>query len=393
MSGRPLKVLVFTTLYPSVADSVHGVFVENRLRQLVSSGEVEARVVAPVPWFPFQSSIFGRYGTFARKPAAEERHGLRITRPRYPVLPKLGWTRVPGWLAKAGIREAQRLREEGFDFDLIDAHYFFPDGVAAAQVATALDRPLVITARGTDLNEIAQAPGPREQVLEAAGVAGGLITVSGALGEVLASIGADPAKVHVLPNGVDGDVFHPAADRAALRDELGLKGPTVLSVGRLVPLKGHSLLVGALAELPGVRLVIFGDGPERDSLTRLAVELGVGDRLQLMGRADHTELARWYAASDVVALASENEGCPNTVLEGLACGAPVVASAVGGIPELIVEDVAGLLVQERSSSNFAQALRDVLGRERDEAGVLSYAQRFSWDATTRGQLELFRSLT
>ena len=75
MSERPLKVLVFTTLYPSVADPVHGVFVENRLRQLVASGQVEARVVAPVPWFPFRSERFGRYGTFARKPAAEERHG------------------------------------------------------------------------------------------------------------------------------------------------------------------------------------------------------------------------------------------------------------------------------------------------------------------------------
>lgn len=393
MSERPLKVLVFTTLYPSVADPIHGVFVENRLRQLVASGEVEARVVAPVPWFPFRSQIFGRYGTFARKPAAEERHGLQITRPRYPVLPKVGWSWVPGWLARAGICEARRLREEGFDFDLIDAHYFFPDGVAAARVATALDRPLVITARGTDLNQIAQEQGPRQQVQEAARVAGGLITVSGALCEVLVGLGADRSRVHVLPNGVDGEVFHPAADRPALRAELGIEGPLVLSVGRLVPLKGHDLLVSALADLPGVSLVIFGDGPERDPLLRLAAERGVGDRVRLLGRASQEELARWYAASDVVALASENEGCPNTVLEGLACGAPVVASAVGGIPELITEEVAGTLVGERTGPRFAAALHAVLQRERDEAGVLAYARRFSWDATTRGQIELFRSLT
>lgn len=393
MSARPLKVLVFTTLYPSVADPVHGVFVENRLRQLVASGEVEARVVAPVPWFPFRSERFGRYGTFARKPAAEERHGLQITHPRYLVLPKVGQTFVPGWLASAGIREARRLRAQGFDFDLIDAHYFYPDGVAAARVAAALDRPLVITARGTDLNEIAQEDGPRRQVIEAARVAGGLITVSGALGEVLVGFGADPAKVRVLSNGVDAQVFHPAADRAALRDELGIDGPQVLSVGRLVQLKGHDLLVRALTELPGVSLVIFGDGPERESLTRLAAELGVADRVRLMGRAPHTELARWYAASDVMALASKNEGCPNAVLEGLACGTPVVASAVGGVPELVTEDVAGALVSERTGPGFAVALRRVLDRERDEAGVLAYARRFSWDATTRGQLELFRSLT
>jgi teichuronic acid biosynthesis glycosyltransferase TuaC len=393
MSARPLKVLVFTTLYPSVADPVHGVFVENRLRQLVASGEVEARVVAPVPWFPLKAEVFGRYGTFARKPAAEERHGLQITHPRYLVLPKVGQTCVPGWLASAGIREARRLRAQGFDFDLIDAHYFFPDGVAAARVASALDRPLVITARGTDLNEIAQQEGPRQQVLEAAQVAGGLITVSQALGEQLVRIGADPGKVRVLPNGVDAQVFHAAEDRAALRAELGLEGPHVLSVGRLVPIKGHDLLVRALGELPDVSLVLFGDGPERGALTRLASELGVADRVRLMGRAPHAELARWYAASDVVALASENEGCPNAVLEGLACGTPVVASEVGGIPELITDEVAGELVAERTGPGFAAALGRVLERPRDEAGVLAYARRFSWDATTRGQLELFRSLT
>lgn len=388
-----MRILVLTTLFPSAADPVHGVFVENRLRQLVDSGEVEARVIAPVPWFPFKSRAFGRYSTFARTPRREVRYGMDVSHPRYPVLPKVGWTRVPGWLASAALREARRLQADGFDFDLIDAHYFYPDGVAAAQVARALRKPLVITARGTDLNVIARHERPRQQVLEAAEVAGGLITVSAALGEVLTGLGADPDKLRVLPNGVDGEVFHAAPDREALRAELRIQGPVVLSVGRLVRLKGHDLLIEALAQLPDVSLVIFGEGPEREALLALAEARGVSGRLRLMGRARHNDLARWYAAADVVALASEHEGCPNVVLEGLACGTPVVASAVGGIPELVTADVAGRLVHERNGPAFAAALRAVLERPRDEAGVLDYARRFSWDATTRGQLELFRSLT
>jgi glycosyltransferase involved in cell wall biosynthesis len=392
MSPRPLRILVFTTLYPGAADPLHGVFVENRLRQLIGSGEIEARVVAPVPWFPLKAEAFGRYGVFARAPQAEERHGVSIAHPRYLALPKIGWTRVPGRLARAGLRAARRLQAEGFDFDLIDAHYFYPDGVAAAHVARELGKPVVITARGTDLNVIARAPRPRAQVLAAARIAGGLIAVSQALAGVLAELGADPAKVRVLPNGVDGAVFRAAPDRAAVRAELGVAGPLILSVGRLVRLKGHELLVRALAELPGATLVLLGEGPERAALESLARTAGVPDRVRLLGRRPQAELARWYAAADVVALASDNEGCPNAILESLACGTPVVASAVGGIPELVTEDVAGILVPERTPAGFAAALRRALARERNEAGVLAYARRFGWDATTRGQLELFRTL-
>ncbi len=392
MSRAPLRILVFTTLYPNAADEGHGIFVENRLRQLVASGEVEARVVAPIPRFPFKSHRFGRYGRFARAPRSETRHGIEILHPRYWVLPKVGWTLVPRWLASAGIRAAQGLRAQGFDFDLIDVHYFYPDGVAAAHLARKLERPLVITARGTDLNVIARYKRPQAQVLEAARVASGLITVSSALGRVLTDMGADGSKLRVLPNGVDGHIFHPTEDRSGLRADLGIVEPLVISVGRLVPIKGHELLLRALALLPGVNLALFGEGPLRESLGNLARELGLEARVRFMGRAPHADLARWYAAADVVALASENEGCPNVLLEALACGTPVVASAVGGIPELVTEECAGALVRERTPQAFAEALGSVLGRERDEGAVLAYARRFSWEATTRGQLELFRSV-
>lgn len=387
-----MKVLVLTTLYPSAADPLHGVFVENRLRHLVASGEVEARVVAPVPWFPLRAGVFGRYATFARTPRAEERHGLPVLHPRYLVLPRVGWTSVPGRLARAGLRAARALQREGFDCDLIDAHYFFPDGVAAAHVARILDKPLVVTARGTDLNVIARQPRAREQVREACRTAGGLVAVSRPLASRLEELGAEPGRIRVLGNGVDGAVFHPAADRDALRAELGVDGPLVLSVGRLVAMKGHALLVRALTRLGGTRLALVGDGPEREALGALAREVGVEDRVRFLGRLPQEEVARWHAAADVVALASDNEGCPNALLEALASGTPVVASAVGGVPDIVADPVAGRLVARREPAAFAEALELVLARPRDEAGVVEYARRFSWEATTAGQLELFRSL-
>ena len=129
-----------------------GVFVENRLRHLLATGEVEARVVAPVPWFPSRHPRFGGYARWASVPFAETRDGIEVSHPRYPLPPKLGMLPHPFLMAAGTLATVLRLRRTGFAFDLIDAHYFYPDGVAALLLGAWLDRPVAITARGTDLN-------------------------------------------------------------------------------------------------------------------------------------------------------------------------------------------------------------------------------------------------
>ena len=161
-----MKLLTFTTLYPNAIQPHHGVFVENRLRHLIASGEVTSRVLAPVPWFPFRNPRFGQYADFARVPDEEERHGIRISHPRFGLIPKIGMTLAPHLLYRAARREAARIRSSGYEFDVIDAHYFYPDGVAAAMLARDLDKPLVITARGTDLNLIPKYAAPRRMIRE-----------------------------------------------------------------------------------------------------------------------------------------------------------------------------------------------------------------------------------
>ncbi|HEX9173229.1 MAG TPA: glycosyltransferase family 4 protein, partial [Telluria sp.] len=146
-----MKILTFSTLFPNSEKPGHGIFVETRLRHLVASGQVEARVVAPVPWFPSAHPRFGQYARQARVPRAELRHGIAVSHPRYPVLPKIGMNVAPLLLAQAVKPAIARLLDEGFDFDLIDAHYFYPDGVAAAMLARHFNKPLVITARGSDI--------------------------------------------------------------------------------------------------------------------------------------------------------------------------------------------------------------------------------------------------
>jgi len=388
---RPLRILSLTTLYPSASRPNHGVFVENRLRQLVASGEVDLRVVAPVPWFPLHASWLGDYARHARTPGEETRHGIAISHPRYPVLPRIGMSIAP-FLLEAALRgPVTRLLQAWGGCDLIDAHYFYPDGVAAVLLGLRLGKPVVVTARGTDLNLLPRYAVPRRLIRWAAGEAAGLITVCQALKTVLVELGVPAERVVVLRNGVDLLQFSPG-DREAARAALGLTRPTLVSAGLLIERKGHDLVIAALAELPGFELLIAGEGPERGALERLARVLGVAERVRFLGAVPHERMPDLYRAADILVLASSREGWANVLLEALACGTPVVASKVWGTPEVVAAPAAGVLMEQHSAAGVAQAVARLWSARPERAATRGYAEGFSWEATTRGQLALFRSL-
>jgi len=386
-----VKILTFTTLYPSSARPNHGVFVENRLRHLLASGGVEAKVVAPVPWFPSRHPRFGEYARLAATPRHELRHGIEVIHPRYFLPPKVGMNLAPHSLARASHGLLRRLRQD-FPYQLIDAHYFYPDGVAAAMLGRRLGLPVVITARGTDLHFIPSFPRPRRLIQWAAAEAAGLITVCQALKDVLVELGVPEDKVRVLRNGVDLQHFRPPADREALRRRLGLEGPALLSVGRLIELKGHDLVIRALRELPAeVRLMIAGEGPERPRLEALIPELGLEGRVRLLGALPHEILRDWYGAADCLVLASSREGWANVLLEAMACGTPVVATRVWGTPEVVAAPAAGRLC-ERSPQSIAAEVSRLLAAPPQRAATRRYAEGFSWEATSAGQKALFQEI-
>ncbi len=394
---KPLKVLTFSTLFPNSVKPSHGIFVETRLRELLKSGRVESRVIAPVPWFPSRHERWGDYAKFAAVPAREQRNGLDVRHPRYLLLPKIGMTSAPLMLALGARAAVQQLIDEGFDPDVIDAHYYYPDGVAAALLAKWFDKPLTITARGTDLNLIPQYALPRRMIEWAARRAAGSIGVCAALMDVLRGWGHEPAKLHTLRNGVDLERFRPLPP-AAMRAELGVDGdPLLLSVGHLIERKGHHIAIDALAELlparPGARLVIIGEGEERAALLARAARLGVADKVRLTGALANTELLKWYSAADVLLLCSSREGWANVLLESMACGTPVVATDIWGTPEVVAAPAAGRLVAERSGAAFAAGIQALLSAGVDRAATRRYAEGFSWQATTEGQLALFQAVT
>lgn len=385
------NLLVFTTLFPNKYQPRHGIFVETRLRHLLSEGNFRAVVVAPVPWFPFNASWFGRYATFARIPREEKRNGLTIYHPRYLVIPKIGFLISPLFLALSGVLFIRRLIKSGQEFELLDAHYFYPDGVAAALIAKWLDKPVSITARGTDVNLLPSYALPRKMIQWAANRADALISVCQALKDSLTRMGVPEEKIVVLRNGVDLNLFRPSEERSALRKRLGIRGHSVMSVGNLIELKGHHIVIEALNWCPGVTLYIAGSGEEAERLGRLVDRLELTDRVFFLGTLSQETLKDFYSAVDLLVLASSREGWANVLLESLACGTPVVATNIPGTREVIMAPEAGLLV-DRTGAALADGIRRVLEHYPNRARTRKYAEKFSWDETTAGQERVFKSI-
>jgi len=386
-----MRLLCFTTLYPNAAAPTQGVFVENRLRHLIaySAGAIEARVLAPVPWFPSTHPRFGAWARHAAAPVREMRAGLEVRHPRFAVIPRLGMSLAPWLLYAAAARAVAMMLREGWRPDVIDAHYLYPDGVAAVWLGRRFGLPVVLTARGSDVTQLPGYRIPRALIIRAARKAAAIITVSRGLAEALEALGVAPGKLTVLRNGVDLAMF-PPQDQEACRARLGVGGRIAVSVGGLIARKGHDLTIGALALLPGWQLLIAGEGPERGALAALAQRLGVADRVTLLGSVPHTELPALYGAADLSVLSSAREGWANVLLESMACGTPVVASPIAGNDEVVQGGASGVIAAARTPAAIADAIAALGAALPAREDVAAYAARFGWDETSAGQLALFR---
>jgi teichuronic acid biosynthesis glycosyltransferase TuaC len=385
-----MRVLTFTNLYPSAAQPRHGIFVEHRVRQLVASGRADIRVVAPVPWLPLARFWSARHAKLARAARSDQRHGITVQRGRFLAIPGLTSWINPLLMALSALPRVRKLQRQQ-DFDLIDAHFVFPDGAAAVLLGRWLGKPVVVTARGTDINGFPRYAVPRRWIRWVTRHADALVTVSAALRQTWLDLGVEAERVVVLRNGVDLSLFV-AGDREAARAELGFTGPTLLSVGHLVRDKGHHLVVGTLALVPELNAVVIGEGPLRAELLQHARAVGVEARLRLVDNQPQAALARYYLAADATVLASKSEGMPNVLLESLACGTPVIATNVGGNAEVVSAAVAGELIAERSDAAIAAAWGRLRARI-DRPAVRRHAEQFGWAPTVAGLLQLFEQVT
>lgn len=389
-----MNILTVSTLYPNSNDPKHGIFVHTRLKHLLSRyPDISAKVIAPVPWFPFSNKVFGEYSKYANVPKKEVIDGIEVYHPRYIVVPKVGMYLTPFFLQLA-IKKVAKHVEKEFAADVIDGHYFFPDGIAIQQTAKALKLPFTCTARGTDINLIPSYPKARRMLNSVFQNAAHMMSVCQALKDEMKQLGVPDERVSVMRNGVDLALFTPSGneEQIALKKERKLETKyLVMSVGWLIERKGHHLIIDALPMLPDVTLAIAGSGPDLEKLRKQAGELDVANRVLFLGALSQAELNNWFQATDVSVLASSREGWANVLLESMASGTPVVATRVWGTPEVVQTPSAGVLV-ERNSEDIARGLREVLEKEKTRSETRRYAEKFSWDETCKGLYDIFSSI-
>ena len=388
-----MKVLVFTSLYPNNVWPNHGVFVKERMTQFAMVNGCDVRVIAPVPYFP-RLKINNKWG-YSQVSKREIIEGLPVYHPRYFMIPKVGMA-IQGLFmflfVVLRVREVQR----DFNFDVIDAHYLYPDGFVAVLLGRVLRKPVVVSARGSDINLFKDFRIIRRILQFTLLKADRVIAVSHALKEAIIGLNIPREKISVIPNGVDSRKFYPLTKKEA-RMKLGLPDKKIiLSVGKLTPNKGFELLIKAIRILKekyhrrDIYLCIVGDGGMQDELKKIKSSNGLDADIYLVGGVPHQELVYWYNAADLFCLASGREGWPNVVLESLACGKPVVATAVGGIPEIITSDRVGLL-SERKEEDIADKIQCALKKNWSAEEIVNHAKKHTWDKTAISVLEVLQS--
>lgn len=382
-----LRVLTLSTLYPNAHQPTLGLFVERQTQGLAAREDVRVRVVAPVgvPWWPL--SMHPHYRPLTSLAERETWRCLDVRRPRFTVWPGGGAHLAARELARA---VGRGLAQAGFSFDVIDAEFFWPDGVAAMHLARQFNRPFSIKARGSDIYYWGDRPRIREQILAAAEAADGLLAVSDSLKDEMIERGMPADKIRVHHTGVDLDLYRPV-DRAAAKAALGVKGPLLVTVGALIERKGQSFALDALTRLPGATLLLIGDGPDRASLEGQAERLGIASRARFLGSRPPEEVAQLIAAADVMLLPTRAEGIANVWVEALACGTPVVTCDAGGAREVIDTRAAGRVVA-REAEALAEGAREVLIHSPEAEVVRHSAERFSWERNTEELEAHLRSL-
>jgi len=364
-----MKVLALTNLFPTAWDPLRASFNRQQFDRLAEHHDLEVLVAVD-----FRER---RRGPRGEPPALAHARASDFTF-WYP--PGVGRSlHGLAWYASLLARHGARLARERYDVLL--ASWGYPDAVGTALLARRLGLPYVVKVHGSDLNVQANYRLRRPQIASALRGAQAVVAVSAALAEKARGLGVDDDRVHLLYNGVDGDRFFPG-DRAAARRELDLpaEAPVVLYVGNLKPSKGCVDLLEAfpavLERHPGARLVFVGGGAAT-SLEQRARELGIAGSVLLAGPRPHHELATWMHAASLLCLPSHNEGVPNVVLEAMACGLPVVATAVGGIPE-VLPGHAGRLVPPHDRAALARALDEALRADWSTTAITAHAARFDW---------------
>lgn len=396
LKSRP-RLVVYTRVYPNAMQPIYGLFVRERMRRVAV--ELDLVVVAPAPWFPFQG-LLGRLRPHSRPslPRQEVQDGIHVYHPRFFCFPGiLKWT--DAWFQALGSLSLMRkLRHAGYD--IIDAHFIYPDGVAAWYLARWLGCRYTITLRGS-LVRFGSSLLHRWQINRALTEAARVFSVADAMRQDAIKWGQGPDHVEVVSNGVDIERFRPE-DREECRSRLGLPqdARVLVSVGGLTEGKGFHHVIEIMPDLlclyPNLHFVIAGGsspaGNTEASLREQISNLGLEERVHLLGSIHPDALRFVYSAGDVFVLATRSEGWANVFLEASACGLPIVTTRVGGNAEVVSSKHIGRLVPYGDRDALYAAVCQALEQPWDRQVIMEHARANAWQTRIPALVSAFERI-
>lgn len=393
-SSKRRKIVLYTRQFPKPTDPTFAIFTGHLAREWSNISDLV--VICPLPWCPKWKCLkrWPEWYSNASVPTKYNYFGLTVYYPKFFVVPVLArYFQVPMQLLRT-LFLAKKIKAN-FDFEAINAHDLYPDGISAVVIGKRLGVPVMVTSLGTDINE---SPVKTLRGIQVDWCLSNADKISAKSIDLVTKVKkrlTGNVSVSLIPNGVDKLQFYPPStqEKNLVKKALDLlvKEQVIVFVGRLESVKGVKFLISAISNLIqvkriNVRLFIIGDGAENEALRKLALDLGVAEYIKFVGNIDQAEVVKYMHAADVFCLPSLNEGRPNVVIEALACGVPVVASKVGGIPEL-VNTQNGCLVESGDVEALSAGLYEILSNLPDPILVAETVSWASWESSAQSYLD------
>ncbi|OAI06424.1 glycosyl transferase family 1 [Methylomonas methanica] len=398
MADNSPRLIVFSSLYPSRVRPNAGVFIRERMSKVARHCPLV--VISPVPWFPLQSLIQCFKPGYRPQPDIyEDQDGISVYFPRFLSIPGIGRSWDGFFMAVCSLVICYRLKKR-FAFNLIDAHFAYPDGYAATLLGKWFKVPVTITLRGTEV-PLSKIPSRSQRLLKALNDAARVFSVSDSLKQHVVNLGADAEKIRVVGNGIDTAKFFPIDKKQARQHwQIPEDMQVLISVGGLVDRKGFhrviQILPGLIEKYPRLLyLIVGGASPEgniRSRLEQQVEKLDLGHHVRFLGAMPAEQLHGPLSAADIFVLATANEGWANVFLEAMACGLPVISTEVGGNREVVADETLGTIVPFGDADALLLALDNALQRQWDRQAIINYAADNSWGKRVDILLAEFKKL-
>lgn len=352
-------------------------------------------VVNPIPYAPAWLKI-DKYIKFCKVPLSSIKGKVSILHPRYLVIPKFGRS-FYGLFYFASIFFSMRRIKRDYKPDIMIAYWAYPDGFAATLISKILKIPVILSCRGCDINDIDKTIIIKSLVKWALGSCNKIFAVSSAMKEKIISLGIASERVVIIPNGID-TLFAPIEKELAIK-EAGIKRSdekVILFCGRMSAEKGIEYLIDAcrILMIDGIRfnLALVGSGSLKGNIIAKVKEMGLSDYVTFYDEVPHDKVRYFMSGSDMLCLPSLREGWPNVVVEAMACGIPVVASKVGGVPEIITDSEYGIMFPPGDVQALASALKTAINKKWDSDLIRSAVKNRTWHKVAEDVLKEATSL-